>query len=111
MRMVEFPLEGGGTVLVQVQEDQPTGPVMRGGRVGDATIDRADRTFESALVTVRTVARGILSQLDGMAVKPQEVTAEFGVELTGKAGGMLVSAGASAQLTVSLTWRPGAKEQ
>jgi hypothetical protein len=106
VQMVEFPLEAGGSVLVQVLDEQAAGPVMR-GRIGEVTIDHADRTFEMALGTVRTVAQGVLSQLKGLAVQPQEVTVEFGVELTGKTGAVLVSAGASAQLKVGLTWRPG----
>ena len=36
-----------------------------------------------------------------------EVTVEFGIELMGKTGAVLVAASASAQLKVSLTWRPG----
>jgi hypothetical protein len=98
VQMVEFPLEAGGSVLVQVLDEQAAGPVMR-GRIGEVTIDHADRTFEMALGTLRTVK--------GLAVQPQEVTVEFGVELTGKTGAVLVSAGASAQLKVGLTWRPG----
>ena len=92
-------------MLVQVADGQSTGPVMR-GRLGELTIDRADQTFETALGTIRTVAQGVLSQLKDLAVRPQVVTVEFGIELTGKAGAMLVAAGASAQLKVGLTWQP-----
>jgi hypothetical protein len=45
MRTVEFPVEAGGTVLVQVPDELPAGQVMR-GRAAEATIDRADQTFE-----------------------------------------------------------------
>ena len=106
MRTVEFPVEAGGTVLVQVPDEVPAGPVMR-GRTVEATIDRADQTFEMALSTVRTVAQGVVTQLKDLAVQPKEVTVEFGVELMGKTGAVLVAASASAQLKVSLTWRPG----
>jgi hypothetical protein len=106
VRTVEFPVEAGGTVLVQVPDEVPAGPVMR-GRTAEATIDRADQTFEMALSTVRTVAHGVVIQLKDLAVQPQEVTVEFGIELTGRTGAVLVAASASAQLKVSLTWRPG----
>lgn len=105
MRTVEFPVEAGGTVLVQVPDEQPAGSVMR-GRAAEATIDRADQTFEMALSTIRTVANGVVLQLKDIAVRPQQVTVEFGIELTGKMGSMLVAASASAQLKVSLTWQP-----
>jgi Trypsin-co-occurring domain 1 len=105
VRTVEFPVEAGGTVLVQVPDELPAGPVMR-GRGAEATIDRADQTFEMALSTIRTVANGVVLQLKDIAVRPQHVTVEFGIELTGKMGSMLVAASASAQLKVSLTWQP-----
>lgn len=105
MRTVEFPVAAGGTVLVQVPDEQPTGPVMR-GRAAESTIDRADQTFEMALSTVRTVAQGLIVQLKDLAVQPQQVNVEFGIELTGKTGAVLVAASACAQLKVSLTWRP-----
>lgn len=92
-------------MLVQVPDELPAGPVMR-GRGAEATIDRADQTFEMALSTIRTVANGVILQLKDIAVRPQHVTVEFGIELTGKAGSMLVAASASAQLKVSLTWQP-----
>ena len=105
VRTVEFPAEAGGTVLVQVPDEHPVGPVLR-GRVAEATIDRADQTFEMALSTIRTVAQGVVTQLKGLAVRPQQVTVEFGIELTGKTAAVLVAASASAQLKVSMTWKP-----
>ena len=105
--LIEFPVETGGTILVQVTDQRSAGPTMRGG-LSQQTIDQADRTFERALGTIGTVARGVLSQLQGLVVLPAEITVEFGVELTGKTSAVLVAAGASAQLKVGLTWRPGA---
>lgn len=92
-------------MLVQVPDERPAGPVMR-GRAAEGTIDRADQTFEMALSSIRTVANGVVLQLKDIAVRPQQVTVEFGIELTGKMGAMLVAASASAQLKVSMTWQP-----
>jgi len=107
MRVVEFPVESGGTLLVKVADQPAGGPTVR-GISSELVIQQADRTFEKALATVKEVARGVLDQLHGLSVTPQEVTVEFGIELTGRAGAMLVAAGTSAQLKVGLTWRPGA---
>jgi hypothetical protein len=105
MRTVQFPVEAGGTILVQVPDELPSGPVMR-GRAAEATIDRADQTFEMALSTIRTVAQGVVAELKDLSVRPQQVTVEFGIELTGRTGAVLVAASASAQLKVGLTWQP-----
>jgi inner membrane protein involved in colicin E2 resistance len=109
MPLVEFPVETGGTLLVMVTDQRSVGPTMRGG-FGQQAIDQADRTFERALGTIGTVARGVLGQLQGLAVRPEEITVEFGIELTGKTNSVLVAAGASAQLKVGLTWRPAAAD-
>ena len=46
--------------------------------------------------------------MQNLAVRPEEITVKFGIELTGKTSSILVAAGASAQLKVGLTWRPAA---
>ena len=91
-------------MLVKVEPEPSATPVTRGLSVNE-TIERADETFEAALTTVRNVAQGVVAQLTDLAVRPSEVTVSFGVELSGKAGAILVSTAASAQLTVSLVWR------
>ena len=51
-RLVEFPLEQGGSVLVEVDEP-PAGPVMRGlGRDHPTLAERTDKTFEEATAAV-----------------------------------------------------------
>lgn len=104
MRTVAFPAAAGGTVLVQVPDEPPAGVVV--GRLADATIDRADQTFETALSTIRTVAEAVVTQLKGLAVRPQQVTVEFAIEISGRTAAVLVAASASAQLKVSMTWQP-----
>jgi hypothetical protein len=105
VRTVAFPAAAGGTVLVQVPDEPPAGVVVR-GRLADATIDRADQTFETALSTIRTVAEAVVTQLKGLAVRPQQVTVEFAIEISGRTAAVLVAASASAQLKVSMTWQP-----
>jgi Trypsin-co-occurring domain 1 len=104
---VAFPLEGGGQVLVQVEGERTAagGVVTRGGgRAGG--LERAEQTFEGALGTIRVVAEGVLGQLAGMVHAPDEVNVEFGLELTAKAGTILVAAGTTAHLRVGLRWQP-----
>ncbi|WP_239310246.1 CU044_2847 family protein [Frankia sp. Cj3] len=105
MVAVEFPLEDGGVVLVQVT-DEPGAVVTRGGPGGPETIERAERTFDAALATIRTVAQTVLRQLQPLTRYPDEITVTFGLELTAKSGALLAAAGATAQLQVGLTWRP-----
>ena len=69
-------------------------------------IAEAGQTFESTLTTIRDVADAVLHQLTRLAVSPQEVRVEFGLELTAKAAALVASASATAQLHVTLAWNP-----
>jgi hypothetical protein len=104
---VAFPLEDGGQVLVRVAGVEPTngGVVTRGGRA-EEVVAEARQSFESALGTIREVADAVLHQLARLAVSPQEVRVEFGLELTAKAAALVASASATAQLHVTLAWNP-----
>ena len=102
-----FRLEDGGQVLVRVAAVEPTygGVVTRGGRAEEAVAE-ARQSFESALGTIRDVADAVLHQLARLAVSPEEVRVEFGLELTAKAAAVVASASATAQLHVTLAWNP-----
>jgi hypothetical protein len=61
-RLVEFPLEGGGSVVVEVAESElPEGPV-RAARPGEIAA-KATQSFEAALAKVRPAAEGIIANL------------------------------------------------
>lgn len=74
------------------------------GRAGERV--QAQVAGLGGLITgvARSVAQGL------RAVRPDEVSVEFGIELTGKAGkvvGLLADGEAKAALTVTLTWQNG----
>ncbi|MGX1836307.1 CU044_2847 family protein [Streptomyces diastaticus] len=74
------------------------------GRAGERV--QAQVAGLGGLITgvARSVAEGL------RAVRPDEVSVEFGIELTGKAGkvvGLLADGEAKAALTVTLTWQNG----
>jgi hypothetical protein len=103
-RLVEFPLEDGGSVLVQVDET-PSGPVTRG--LGDRQIvsEQAQRTFEQAVARVQPAAQALVRQLRSLADTPEEIGVEFGLELSAEAGAFIAAASSTANFKVTLTWR------
>jgi hypothetical protein len=109
-RLVEFPLDEGGNVLVEI--DEPTGaPVMRGlGKDRSALIEQADKTFEDATAAVTPAARSLISQLRSIDNPPDEVGIEFGVQLSAQTGAFIASVAAEANFKISMTWRSGAAE-
>jgi hypothetical protein len=100
-RLVEFPLESGETVVVEV-EDGEVG-LQRAGR-GEIA-ERASETFEGALEKIKPAAGVIIAKLRSLADTPDEVNVEFGIKLSGKLGvAFVASADAEANYKVTLKW-------
>ncbi|MGC4981415.1 MULTISPECIES: CU044_2847 family protein [unclassified Streptomyces] len=67
--------------------------------------ERVEAQVESLHAVITGVARSLAAPL--RAVRPDEVSVEFGIELTAKAGkvvGLLADGEAKAGITVTLTW-------
>jgi hypothetical protein len=109
-QLVDFPLDGGGSILVQSAVSGDDNVVTRGWREEQAqgTPERARETFEAAVAKIRPAADSLLSTLSGLAHSPSEVTIEFAVELSAKAGAYIATLGSTANFKVTLTWRADA---
>jgi len=102
-QLVEFPPEGGGVVLVEVEERDEAGP-QRVGRL-DEVVETSEKSFQAALGQIRPAVDAMMETLAGLASRPDEINAQFGIKLGAKAGAFLASADAEAQFTVSLKWK------
>ena len=109
-QLIEFPLEGGDSILVQVDEPAPEGAVVKAARPGEI-VTKASQTFESALDKVKPAASAIISKLRGLADPPDEIEVEFGLTLNAEAGAFVAAAGVEANYTVKLTWKRGTKAE
>jgi Trypsin-co-occurring domain 1 len=104
-RLVEFPLEQGGSVLIEIDEP-PASPVTRGlGKDHAALVEQAGQTFEDATATITPAARSLIARLRAIDDPPDEVGIEFGVDLSARAGAFIASVAGRANFTVSMTWR------
>ena len=109
-RLVEFRLDQGGSVLVEVDE-LPGGPVMRGlGKDRSTLVEEADKTFEDATAAVVPAAGSLIARLRSIGNPPDEVGIEFGVQLSAQTGAFIASVAAEANFKVSMTWRRSAPE-
>lgn len=101
-QLVEFRLEDGGYVIVEVDE-------QRGGVKPASPKDKiteAEITFEEALDKVRPAAEAIIRKLrTGISIPPDEVEVEFGLKLNAKAGAYIAQAGIEANYKVTLKWQ------
>lgn len=103
-QLIEFSLEDGGSILVQVDAPEPEGGVVKAARGGEV-LRKAVQTFEEALDKIRPAAGAIISKLRYLADPPDEIEVEFGLTLNAEAGAFVAAAGAEANYTVKLTWK------
>lgn len=101
-RLVEFPTEGGGSILGEVVE-QPGSPVTRGPG-GTGLVERAQQTFEDAVARVQPAVEGVITQLRSLAERPDEVRVEFGLDVHTEAGAFIAAGSTTANFKVALTW-------
>ena len=103
-RLVEFPLEGGGSILVEVVEEETPG--VRPAARTDVP-EKARQTFEAALDKVRPIASVLINKFRNISDPPDEVQVEFGLKMNAEAGAIVASTGVEANYRVMLTWKRG----
>lgn len=101
-RLIEFALQDGGVILVELNEPEPIGGVERVGRYDELL--KSSSTFEAALGKIRPVAETIINHLQGLKNQPDEVGVEFAFKLSGKADLIIASADTEGNFKVNLKW-------
>ncbi|MGY1761959.1 CU044_2847 family protein [Geodermatophilus sp. SYSU D00779] len=112
-RLVRFTLEDGGTVLVQAEDGTAAGgygdgEVTRGwGDRDERVVLQAQQSFEEAVGHVQPAVQALVRRLRSVAERPEEITIDFGLELSAEVGAFVAGASSTGNFTVSMTWRPG----
>ena len=101
-RLIEFPLEDGTSILVEVDEPEQGG-LVKASRTGDI-IAKAQQTLEQSLEKVKPAAQFVIQQLRKLHDAPDEIQVAFGLKLSADAGAVLAAVGAEANYTVTLKW-------
>lgn len=102
-RLIEFPLEDGGTILVEVEAPEEAGMVKAG--LGEGMPEQARQSFEAALEKIRPAAQAIIAKLRALHAPPDEIEVEFGLKMSAEAGAFVAAASAEANYKVTLTWK------
>lgn len=103
-RLVNFPLDGGDFLTIEVDEPESTDPLVRASRE-DGVVARAQITFESAVEKIKPAAAVIIQKLRSLHDSPDEIGVEFGLKLTAEAGAVVAAAGVEANYKVTLKWQ------
>ncbi len=98
-----FELPSGATVLVQ-SSLPPPGPA-EGVTPASGLRDKALVAWDDGIDMVRELAAGIVAKLKQAAAGADQVKVEFGVNISGKTGIILVEGEAAANLKVTIAWK------
>ncbi|MBI5053657.1 MAG: hypothetical protein HZB17_05045 [Chloroflexi bacterium] len=106
---VEFPLEGGGTILIEVVGDTKSQTGFTRAGVADSVKDvaeKATQTFDSAMENIRKSSNLLVSKLRGLSEPPDEMEVVFSLKASGELGNIAVGkGGAEANYSVRLKWK------
>ena len=104
-QLVEFPLEDGGTVVVEVEDGPEGGRVTRGWADSEPrVVEQARQTFEHAVGRLQPAVQALLGQLQTLPEAPEQVQVEFGLQLSAEVGAFVAGASTTGNFKVSLTW-------
>jgi hypothetical protein len=96
-----FKLPSG---FVKVQSSLP--PPGQGGLAeASGAAEKARKAWNDGLDLVREVAEGVMAQLKEVTQQAEQVTVEFGVNISGKTGIVLVEGTVAANLKVTVSWK------
>ena len=101
---VEFKMEDGSAIIVEVDEPEIGGTTRASRRPGEIA-EEAKETFEQALSKIRPATEKVITTLRGLAHKPDEIEMEFGFSLNAAAGVVIASASTQANYKVTLRWK------
>lgn len=106
-KYVEFPLEGGGSIIIESGEEavrSSTG-FLRGDGERPAP-NAAAQSFDASIEGVRRSAELLVSKMRSLSSVPDEMTISFALKASGELGGLAVSkGGGDANFSVVLKWQ------
>lgn len=104
-QLIEFPLEDGETIVVEVNEPEEEYGSRRVARGTKGEPEKASQTFEQALSKIRPATEKVITTLRDLVQKPDEIEMEFGFSLSAGTGVIVASASTQANYRVTLRWK------
>lgn len=106
-KFVEFPLEGGGSIVIETAEEKRPGVsgFVKAGEVSE-TADPSRQSFDTSMENVRRSADLLVSKLRDLSQPPDEMELFFSLKATGELGSLVVAkSGGDSNFNVTLRWR------
>lgn len=105
-KYVEFPLDGGGSIVIESAEEPARASTgFLRGEGGYTAANTATQSFDASVAAVRRSADLLVSSLRGLSTPPDELTVAFALKASGELGGLAVAKnGGEANFNVVLKW-------
>jgi hypothetical protein len=103
-KLVEFKIGDDESILVEVEEERPTGG-MRPIADDSGAISQAPKRFEETLAVLKPLADAAITKLKGAVIQPDEIKIELELKISSSGSLILASSEGSASLKVGMTWR------
>jgi hypothetical protein len=101
--LVDFPVEGGGTLRVQgVEEEEARGLELAARGPAGLPLVKAKESVQAALDDIVPAITAVSNRLRSMAA--DEVTIEFGLMLGAEGGAIVAKGKAEVHFTVTFSW-------
>jgi hypothetical protein len=101
-QLIRYEFESGDSILVETQLDEAEPGYARAG-LGDI-VSKAPQKLQEAFGPVIRTADIIISQLESLPHRPEEISLEFGIKFSIKGDIILAGGEAEANCKVSLKW-------
>ena len=98
-RMLEFPLDAGSSVLVEIDD------ASSGMEQAANVVERSHRTFSQAFDRLGPIAEAVVGRLLELDRPAEEVKVTFGLKMSAETGVFIASATAEANYQVTILWR------
>jgi hypothetical protein len=105
-RLLEFSLEDGGSIIVEVEDLQRESGLAPAARSNEV-VTKVSQTFEAAIERLKPAAGAIIAKVRSLNDPPNEIEVEFGLKLSAEAGAVLAVASTEANYKVTLKWKQG----
>ena len=107
-KFVEFPLEGGGSIVIESADEPARTPsgFLRAGEPGSEAAHQAQGSFDASVEAIRRSADLLVSKLRGLSAPPDELEVSFNLKASAETAGLVVGkAGSDSNFGVVLRWR------
>jgi hypothetical protein len=110
-RIVQFPLEDGSFIYVEVDENLSTQEPTVDDRISitDEVTQKASQTFEQALSAIQPIASAVINKVKSLNEPANEVEVKFGVKMSGELGAVIAKGNAEVNYEITLKWNNKSK--